>query len=466
VTPAIAELQRAAGERDFAILGHDALPPASNAVYGLRQIAAYDALAIARFDELYVEWFGRGNNWRPIEHATLRALQFFGIECVLDRDGWIDVETAFSHLEPDQVHYGGAAPLDQGECVQEFTGIRDGLDALRVHFVRPAEIPDCTIEVVLEESETGRAIASRKTRARALSDRSGRRAPNASENALALIFRFEPIADSKSKRLRLRIRSPDATAKSALSPRVRTNGDAILHDALQRIQGRWLKAGEEHPDRAHWKLECGGAPFGGHLDFDLAYARSTFEAEREIGPFTFYRIARDACARFHTVGRARIARDEVEAHALVARLRIDPAREVLLSESAAVSEQDADPAPEPRVRVEAESPGRVRLSATRSRPGWLVCAQPWYPGWTARVNGSPAPFLRANYAFSAVSIPAGTSTIELDYEPSSVRLGAWISAVAAAWIALAWFLLRRARQLGPRGACADAEDRGACSAPR
>jgi uncharacterized membrane protein YfhO len=97
------------------------------------------------------------------------------------------------------------------------------------------------------------------------------------------------------------------------------------------------------------------------------------------------------------------------------------------------------------VEILREINGHLVLQTTRSEPGWLVLAQPWYPGWKARVNGVEVPIVRANYAFQAVRLERGPSRIEVDYEPLSVLASAWISIVSL--LACAAWLWRSARVL-------------------
>lgn len=60
----------------------------------------------------------------------------------------------------------------------------------------------------------------------------------------------------------------------------------------------------------------------------------------------------------------------------------------------------------------------------------LVLTDLWYPGWRARVDGQEAPILRADFAFRAVSVPAGSHVVQFSYEPQSLRTGAAISLAA------------------------------------
>jgi len=60
-------------------------------------------------------------------------------------------------------------------------------------------------------------------------------------------------------------------------------------------------------------------------------------------------------------------------------------------------------------------------------PSLAVMAQAYYPAWKATVNGVPTPLLRANHAFQAVALAAGTQHVVLTYEDSAFRLGLWLS---------------------------------------
>jgi len=78
--------------------------------------------------------------------------------------------------------------------------------------------------------------------------------------------------------------------------------------------------------------------------------------------------------------------------------------------------------------------GRVRvdgpvLEATLVAPrdGLAVILDPFYPGWTATVDGKPVPILRADFAFQAVPVSAGTHELRLTYRNRWVTLGAAVS---------------------------------------
>jgi uncharacterized membrane protein YfhO len=74
---------------------------------------------------------------------------------------------------------------------------------------------------------------------------------------------------------------------------------------------------------------------------------------------------------------------------------------------------------------------RVVLDAELSGTGHVVLLDGFADGWQARVDGSPAPVIRANVAFRAVPVPGGTHRVVLAYRPREVFLGAGLSAAAA-----------------------------------
>jgi uncharacterized membrane protein YfhO len=59
--------------------------------------------------------------------------------------------------------------------------------------------------------------------------------------------------------------------------------------------------------------------------------------------------------------------------------------------------------------------------------GYLFLSDPFYPGWRAEVDGEPEEILRANYAFRALAVPAGSHTVRMVFRPSSWLAGLGIS---------------------------------------
>jgi hypothetical protein len=83
-------------------------------------------------------------------------------------------------------------------------------------------------------------------------------------------------------------------------------------------------------------------------------------------------------------------------------------------------------------------PDRPELFVTTRAPGLLVVADSWMPGWTATVDGRPAPVLRGNYAQRVIPLPdPGRHVIVMLYRAPGLFLGCAMSLVSA----MAWLII-------------------------
>ncbi len=86
--------------------------------------------------------------------------------------------------------------------------------------------------------------------------------------------------------------------------------------------------------------------------------------------------------------------------------------------------------------VEDVSPERVVVRVTPPAPGVIVLSDTLTPGWTAELDGTPAPLLRVNGLFRGVATPAGPHAIAFEYRPPSYRLGLAASLFTGALLVL------------------------------
>lgn len=90
------------------------------------------------------------------------------------------------------------------------------------------------------------------------------------------------------------------------------------------------------------------------------------------------------------------------------------------------------------------APNSIHVSWQIGGAGMLRVLESWDPGWTATVNGAPAPVFRADFLFLAVPVPEGPCDVRLTYRPQSLRAGAAVSAAGLALlVALAVFSVPR-----------------------
>jgi hypothetical protein len=82
------------------------------------------------------------------------------------------------------------------------------------------------------------------------------------------------------------------------------------------------------------------------------------------------------------------------------------------------------------VSVEDTGFDSLRLEVSTEDNAILVLADPYYPGWTARLDGREAEILRANYALRSVEIPAGEHLLEMEFSGGSYALGRSVARVS------------------------------------
>lgn len=92
------------------------------------------------------------------------------------------------------------------------------------------------------------------------------------------------------------------------------------------------------------------------------------------------------------------------------------------------------------------TPDHLTLRTSSAAPGLLVLSEMYADGWRATVDGQAAEIMPTNHVLRGVPLPAGEHTVELRYEPRSLRAGLVIS-LAAHIVLLA--LIIRAVQFRP-----------------
>jgi hypothetical protein len=92
------------------------------------------------------------------------------------------------------------------------------------------------------------------------------------------------------------------------------------------------------------------------------------------------------------------------------------------------------------LRIDSYAP--LRITASLQRPGLLETFRMYFPGYQAKVDGRPAPVIPSLNRMVAVSLPAGTHTVEISYRPPWL-LQLALAVSAATWMGLLASALRR-----------------------
>ena len=103
----------------------------------------------------------------------------------------------------------------------------------------------------------------------------------------------------------------------------------------------------------------------------------------------------DVLPRFYLVPSILVSSGEAETFAVLARPDFSPEK-VAVVETGGITPQLFSTG---QVKVELYSPNRIELSADTAGREFMASSEPFYPGWTAKVNGRPAPMYMTNGAF-------------------------------------------------------------------
>lgn len=85
---------------------------------------------------------------------------------------------------------------------------------------------------------------------------------------------------------------------------------------------------------------------------------------------------------------------------------------------------------------------RVELTVDATEDATLILADSYYPGWVATVDGrstprsTPIEATRTNGVFRSIRVPQGNHTITFHYEPSSYRIGLYLSLFSLSLLAI------------------------------
>ena len=100
--------------------------------------------------------------------------------------------------------------------------------------------------------------------------------------------------------------------------------------------------------------------------------------------------------------------------------------------------------PEVQPVIVEDSNTRVVIQVPETRPGILVLADSWYPGWKALVDKTPALVFPVDGFARGVLLDAGAHEVVFYYRPASWRIGVIISSAAALFFVVAAIVSLRA----------------------
>lgn len=149
-----------------------------------------------------------------------------------------------------------------------------------------------------------------------------------------------------------------------------------------------------------------------------------------------------ALPRAFMVYRAEVAATHEEAWVRLHQPDFDPAGTVILEGGRPL---EVAPDRQAAVRVRRYEPDALEIEVNTPARGYLFLSDPFYPGWQAEVDGQPVELLRADYAFRAVAVPAGSHRVTMVFRPGSWPAGLGIG-LATGLALLVWVGVGPARR--------------------
>lgn len=129
-----------------------------------------------------------------------------------------------------------------------------------------------------------------------------------------------------------------------------------------------------------------------------------------------------ALPRFFLVGRTRRAASLEEAVAILGSSGFQPAREAVVEGIEPLVDGGAG-----TVRLIRYSAHRVELEVEARDRSFLVTSETWYPGWRAFIDGAERTLVISNGAFRGLPVPEGRHSVEMRFQPVTLRQGAALS---------------------------------------
>ncbi len=208
------------------------------------------------------------------------------------------------------------------------------------------------------------------------------------------------------------------------------------HGTPPGIWARWLDVRSLGAMKALGIVYVSALPSAG-------YDSTIVELVAETPGEAVYRLV-GALSRAYAVPKVEVAESESAAFDRVEREDFDPAAFAVTADPEAGGSYPGSSGC--RIRWVVDEPDSLIIETESDAPAFVVVADPYFPGWSATLDGRPATLRRVNHFVRGVAVPQGTHRIGMSFEPEG-----WATAVPftrwalGLWIVagMAWLLAGR-----------------------
>ena len=161
---------------------------------------------------------------------------------------------------------------------------------------------------------------------------------------------------------------------------------------------------------------------------------------------SYLHVNKNVLPRARLAGKPVYVADRKAATAALVRLKRELLDRIVVEDPARPLDPNAEFAG--AATITTDLPEHVVVSVDAQTPAYLVLADSFDPGWSATVDGKPAPIVPAYVAFRAVYVDQGAHTVEFRYRPAGFLLGLALSSIGAV-VALILIVLPRRNAVSP-----------------
>ena len=136
----------------------------------------------------------------------------------------------------------------------------------------------------------------------------------------------------------------------------------------------------------------------------------------------------------------------------------DVSTSAIITSDINVSTTPLDSTSQVSVALQSHTPREIVWDLSTDQERLLVVSELYYPaGWIAEIDGNEIPIQRVNYLLRGVTVPPGSHTLIMTFDPGSYKLGYWLTLISTlfAYLTLGYLVVQTYLQTKNKKAAAE-----------